>query len=42
MNPVIPDNNNHPGDCYNASGVVPGGVAAPGAAGVVPASAQGP
>jgi len=29
MNPIVPDNNNHPGDHYNASGVVPGGVAAP-------------
>jgi len=36
MNPIIPDSNDHPGDCNNASGVVAGGVEAPGAAGVVP------
>jgi len=29
---LLPDTNDHHGDCYNASGVVPG---APGAAGVV-------
>jgi len=36
MNPIVPDNNNHHGDHYNASGVVAGGVVALGAAGVVP------
>jgi len=42
MNTIIPDSNDHPGDCNNASGVVAGGVvarAAGVAAGVVPEAA---
>jgi len=39
MNPIVPDSNDHPGDCNNTSGVVAGGVAAPRAAGVVPEAA---
>ncbi len=39
MNPIIPGSNDHPGDCNNISGVVAGGVVAPGAAGVVPQAA---
>ena len=42
MNTIIPDSNDHPGDCNNASGVVAGGVvarAAGVAAGVFPEAA---
>jgi len=39
MNPIVPDSNDHPDDCNNASSVVAGGVVAPGAAGVVPEAA---